>query len=571
MKKLLFFLVFLTYYICFSQPSEKYPKQFFSSPMKIDIEPSGTFGELRGNHFHSGLDFKTQKKEGFDVYAVADGFISRIKYSTSGYGKAIYITHSNGFTTVYAHLQESNSEIEKYIKNKQYEKQSFEIELFPKKDELKVKKGDLIAYSGNSGGSSGPHLHFEYRDTATEEIINPLNFGLDKGFKDLISPVLQNVWVYPLSDSSVVNKSAIKSNLVFNKLKGNNFIANKITAQGPIGFGINSYDMYNGHFNHNGVYRIAMIVNGSPYYIVTFDRFSFADTRYINSYIDYEHKMTKNETIQKLFYKNKFPLSLIASNTKDGVIDVKPGDNYNVIIKVYDFNENVTEITIPVVYDQAGANSTVNTKKTDFYLKANRQNIYEDNYVNVSIPKNTFVDDFYLDFTVANNTLNLHKDIIPGYQNMIIEFDTEKMDLKDFDINKAFIAETSGKNPTYLKTSIKGQKLSARTKNLGTYQILMDTIAPKIYGLSFADGDNLDAINSIKVLISDNLSGIQNYKAFINDKWILMDYDYKTKSLVHNLKDGIFVDGINNFKIEVSDKVGNTTVSEVKFTKSKPN
>lgn len=571
MKKCLYFLVAAISFVAYSQTNEKYPRQYFISPMNIPTEPSGTFGELRTNHFHSGLDFKTKQKEGFEVYAVADGFISRIKYSTFGYGKAIYVTHPNGFTTVYAHLQKANPAIEQYVKKHQYNKQSFEIEVFPKKDELKVKKGELLAYSGNSGGSGGPHLHFEYRDTASEEIINPLFFGLDTSFKDSVSPVLRSLWAYPLTDTSAVNKSASKANLVFNKLEGNNFIANKLLAKGPIGFGINSYDMFDGHYNHNGVYKIAMFLNGSPYYIVTFDRFSFNDTRYINSYIDYEHKAVKNETIQKLFYKNKFPLSLIKDNRHDGIIDVKPGDNYSVLIKIYDFHGNQTQVTIPISYDSATPIANKNNTVTNYFLKADRENIYQKENITVTIPKNTFVEDFYLDFDVKDGILKLHKDIEPAYQNMTIEIDTENITDKNFDIKKAFIAEVSGKKPNYLTTYYKGKKLNARTKNLGTYKILIDDKAPKIYGLSFKDGDNLDDASTIKINISDDQSGIKSYAGYLNDKWILMDYDYKTNSLIHNLSDDVFINGENVFRVEVADFAGNTTKFEAKFTKTKTN
>lgn len=571
MKALLYFLILTISSICLAQTTDKYPKQYFISPMAIQTEPSGTFGELRNNHFHSGLDFKTKQKEGLEVYAAADGFISRIKYSSFGYGKAIYVTHSNGYTTVYGHLQKANSDIEKYIKKNQYDQKTFEIELFPKKDELKVKKGELIAYSGNTGGSGGPHLHFEYRDTASEEIINPLFFGLDSSFVDTVSPVLRSLWAYPLSDSSVVNKTANKTNIVFNKLEGNTFIANKLLAKGPIGLGVNAFDMVNGHFNHNGVYKIAMIVNGSPYYIVTFDRFSFSDSRYINSYVDYEHKANQNETIQKLFYKNKYPLSLLQANKTDGIIDVKPGDSYTIRIKIYDFNENLTEVTIPVMYDVSPAIISKKQIITDYFVKADRQNLYQKDNVTVTIPKNTFVEDFYLDFNVQNQVLKLHKDVVPAYQNITLEFDTENIDIKDFDIKKAFIADVSGKSPNYLTTYYKGNKLTARTKNLGTFKVLLDTTNPKIYGLSFKEGANLDVVSSIKVHISDDSSGIKSYAGYLNDKWILMDYDYKTKSLVHNLSDEMYSNGENIFKVEVVDNAGNMSILEAKFIKTKTN
>ncbi|UYW01560.1 M23 family metallopeptidase [Flavobacterium agricola] len=571
MKKSFCFIISGFCLVGFAQSKPVYPQDYFLSPLKISTEASGTFGELRGNHFHSGFDFKTQQKEGQEVVAVADGFISRIKYSAFGYGKAIYVTHPNGFTTVYGHLQKANPEIEKYVAAYQYKKQAFEVELFPKKGELPVTKGQLLAYSGNTGGSGGPHLHFEYRDSATEEIINPLHFGLAQTLKDTQAPVLKSLWVYPIADSSVVNQSNQKVNLVFNKLAPNSFISNKVLANGAIGFAINSYDLMNGHLNHNGLYRIEMWINGSLQYQISFDRFNFAETRYINSYIDYEHKMKRKETLQKLFRGNSFPLSLLAANTFSGVLNVQPNDNYNVIIKLFDFHDNKTEVTIPVAYSNQPAVHIKPQVKTDYLIKADRQNIYQQENVTVTVPKNTFVDDFYMNFEVKNGVLKLHEDVVPGYQNMTFEFDIENTPFAAVPVKKLFIAETSGKTPNYLSTNVKGNKLYTRNRNLGTYQVAIDTVAPKIYGLNFKDGDNLDTKSIIKVNIADEQSGIQSYNGYLNNQWILMEYDYKTKSLVHNLNDNVYVNGENVFKIEVTDKAANKTVLEAKFNKSKNN
>ena len=569
MRKLVYggFLMFSC--ITLGQTISKYPAEDFISPMKIELQPSGTFGELRTNHFHAGLDFKTNKKEGYDIVAAADGFVSRIKYSTFGYGKAIYVTHYNGYTTVYAHLSQSNPEIEAYVKSNQYKNQSFEIELFPKRDEIKVKKGQVIALSGNSGGSAGPHLHFEYRDTATEDIINPFLFGLAKDFKDTQAPVLNNVLAYPVSDSTVVNKSNAPVTLALNKVSENSYIANKVLAKGAFGFGVNSYDMYDGHFNRNGVYRISVIVNGTPYYNITFDRFAFAESRYLNSYIDYALKNQTGEYVQKLFVKNPLPLSLLAHNKNKGTIDVKPGDNYNVIIKIYDFHENVTDVTIPIAYNGAEATVKLQETVTDYFVVANRENIYQKENITVTIPKNTFVDDFYLDFDVANNNLKLHKKTVPAYQNILLEFDMQNEIDKGIDLKKSFIALVEGNSITHLTTQTKGSKLTARTKTLGKYQILTDTVKPRIFGLSFKENDNLDLVDSFTAYISDDLSGIKSYNAYLNGKWILMAYDYKTKSLIHYFSDNVFEDGKNLLKIIVTDKTGNTTNLDSVFYKTK--
>ena len=161
------------FFISVSMAQNSYPQDYFQSPLEIPLILSGTFAELRSNHFHSGLDIKTQQQSGLKVMAAASGFVSRIKVSHFGYGKALYITHPNGYTTVYAHLQNFNPEIDAYIKHRQYKNESYEIELFPKAGELLVNNGDIVAYSGNTGGSGGPHLHFEIRNKQ-EHPMNPM-------------------------------------------------------------------------------------------------------------------------------------------------------------------------------------------------------------------------------------------------------------------------------------------------------------------------------------------------------------------------------------------------------------
>jgi murein DD-endopeptidase MepM/ murein hydrolase activator NlpD len=198
MKK--FLLLFLISVSVYAQ--SEYPQDYFRNPLDIPIVLSGTFGELRSSHFHSGLDIKTKQQEGLRVYAAAEGYVSRIKISHFGYGKALYITHPNGYTTVYGHLQKLSDRLERYIKNCQYDKESFEVEVFPTPDELPVEKNEIVAYSGNTGGSGGPHLHFEVRDNA-ERPLNPMLFGITA--KDSKAPLVLGVYAYPKDDKAVIN------------------------------------------------------------------------------------------------------------------------------------------------------------------------------------------------------------------------------------------------------------------------------------------------------------------------------------------------------------------------------
>ncbi len=245
---------------------------------------AGTFGELRSNHFHSGIDIKTQQRQGLPVYAISEGSVTRIKISRWGYGKAIYVAHPNGYTSVYAHLKKFSPEIEEYIKKVQYKKQSYEVEVFPDFGEVKVEKDNIIAYSGNTGGSSGPHLHFEIRNSVTEKPTNPLLYGLE--VRDATNPILSQIFAYPLSKDAIVNQRNTKTQINFSKQKDGTFLADKVTAIGTIGLGFIGFDRQDMAANKNGIYAVQQLVNGQLYTEYDFETFSFGETRYINTLID---------------------------------------------------------------------------------------------------------------------------------------------------------------------------------------------------------------------------------------------------------------------------------------------
>ena len=270
------FLILLVVSFCNAQTP--YPQDYFTSPLDITLVLSGTFAELRSNHFHSGLDIKTQGKEGIKTYAAAAGYVSRIKISRYGYGKAVYITHPNGYTTVYAHLQKFSPTIEAYVKKQQYFKELFEIELFPKAEDLKISAKEVIAYTGNTGGSGGPHLHFEIRDKQ-ERPMNPMLFGFD--IKDTTKPLVYELYGYPLSEGSHINGETSRVKIRIIKLPNGHYKTEQITAFGKIGFGIISTDRQDFASNKNGLNHIKTTFNGTKSLEVDFKRFSFNETKHL--------------------------------------------------------------------------------------------------------------------------------------------------------------------------------------------------------------------------------------------------------------------------------------------------
>lgn len=561
------FLVVFLFFLNSAVSQDKYPKDYFRSPMDIPLSAAGYFGELRPNHFHSGVDFRTEKREGIPVYATADGYVSRIKISIYGYGKAIYIDHPNGFTTVYGHLQKAAPGIQEVISKEQYLQKNYEIEIRPQPNEIPVKKGDLIAFSGNTGGSSGPHLHFEFRDTKTEKIINPMLFGFGDELKDSKAPQVSGLIVYPLSDAAQVNGSAKPVFLSLSLQKDGTYLSGKIIASGKIGFGINAFDTSDSGYGKKGIYMLDSYLNGMPYFGYEFDIFSFDETKYVNTFIDYLRYQKQGLRFQKLFVGDHYPSSIIKTMKNNGIVDVSTNLTLTYKMILQDFHGNKTTVSIPIIYGVLPITQPKEEIKTAYFLKSKIDNSYTKDNVTLFVPENAFYEDFYLNFEVKNNELFFHNDSVPLQENVTITFDVSK--IPPAEREKMFIANLDGKKAEYNKTYKKENVFNIYTKKLGKFFLMKDVAAPKIYNASFKEGDNLDAMKTLRISISDNLSGIKEYNAYLNGNWILMEYESKLNRLTHNFSDSIYQNGRNDFKIIVKDNLENTTTFETHFFKTK--
>ena len=559
MKFSLIFLFFGTVVIA----QEIYPTDYFRSPLDIPMQLSGNFGELRSNHFHAGFDLKTQQKEGLNVYAVADGYISRIKISTFGNGKTIYINHPNGYTSVYGHLKLANGEIEKHIKEVHYKEESFEIEIFFKPDEMSVIKGQIIGFSGNTGSSEGPHLHFEFRDTKSEFVINPMLFGFDKFIKDSKKPTVSSVYVYPLDAKTIVNRAQRPVLLNVALQKDGTYIADKVTANGSIGFGITTFDTDDVSFNNNGVYKVQSFYNGLPNFGYQFTTYSFDEMRYINALVDYSRYKKLQQRVQKLFMKTPYKLSIINAADNNGVLQVSPNLTSVYRIEVSDFFGNTKIISIPIQYDTQAALISKEAVPSSYFIKANKDNNFALKNRSVFFPAGTFYDDFEFNFAVENDTMTLHDDTVPAHTNFTISI--EDSISTDAQKEKMFIARIDGKRIYYNSTYRKGNVFNTKVKILGKYALVSDITAPTISIASPVEGKWISNQKTIQLAIHDDLSGIKSYNGYLNGKWILMEYDNKTRKLTHFFDDGIVADGANIMKVDVVDNVGNSTTFETKF------
>lgn len=535
----------------------------FASPLDIPLLLSGNFGELRPNHFHAGVDFKTQGREGLNIYAIKEGYVSRIKVGAYGYGKALYITHPNGYTSVYAHLQKFAPAIEAYIKKRQYARKSFEIDAYPKENELVVKKGQLVGLGGNTGSSAGPHLHFEIRD-ASSNAVNPLLYGYE--IKDNIPPDVYQVMAYPLGREAQINQSQLPQTVKLTKQPDGSYLADKVFASGTIGFGLQSIDKQNDTHHQNGVYKVTLAVNGEPHFQYIFDKLSFNEARYINTFIDYQTYVDKKSRVQLLYRGKGNRISTIYTvNKNEGQLEVKENMGYLVTITAEDIKGNVSKISIPVEGKKLDVkeprpvvNGEVIVSGRDQYFTFDGGNIY--------FPERTFYNDFLIQIESKNDTLTLHNSATAVHKFFNLSFDNKKFSEKE--AKQVFIARLDEKNrPSAERTIYKNKLFTTRTRNLGRFTLMKDTIAPTLRPLNFKNNATVTA-STLKVEIKDDLSGIESYSATLNGQWILFEYEPKTQTLTFDFSD-IDTKKTDTYKLEMiaKDGVGNVQKLDVSFKK----
>ena len=554
MFKILVVLFIITNFTIKSQ--EKHPQNYFSDPLNIEKILNGNFGETRSAHFHSGIDFKTQFKEGLNVYSSAEGYISRISIKHGGFGKALYVNHPNGYTTVYAHLKNFSDKIENYIKKLQYDRQTFQIEHYPKKNALQILKKEKIGNSGNTGSSFGPHLHYEIRKTSNQKALNPQLFNFN--IKDSRKPTLSSVFIYKI-DSLYQQSNPIK--IKVSKINDSTYLSEKVFAKGKIGFGVSGYDRQDLANNRNGIYKYQTYYNDRKYIEFKFDSFFFEESIKIKTLIDYKYYIKNNERIIKLFIDKGNDLSIYSENIDEGYLDVKNKFS-EFLIKLSDLKNNNLYIKIPIEF---GDFTSPVSFDYDEELNKSIDNQLEHNFnfenSKIKIPRNTFLKDVNLKLSSSQDSLKILNPYIPVFKNISVEFKNisdskgNYLAFKDQNNNESFATSTLNKNDFF----------NLKTKSLGTYFIKKDTIPPKISLQNFKDGDWITNKKNIKIKILDDETGIKNYNVWINGKWMLFEYEYKKNELVYNF-DSYFENNVDNkIFIRIEDMVGNRTEKTFNF------
>ncbi len=539
-------------------------RNYFRPPVDIPLVLSGNFGELRSNHFHSGIDIKTQGKTGLPIYAAADGEISRIRISPYGFGLALYLDHPNGQTTVYGHLMSFRDDIQEYAKKIQYERKSFDVDLAIPKGTFSVNKGDQIALSGNTGGSGGPHLHFEIRDTDSQHPLNPLLFNFP--IKDEIKPKILSAAIYPLTDDSHVYGKAQKTLIetVFYggayHLKGNP----TVPVYGNIGFGLQTIDYLNGSWSKCGIYEIKLKVDNQAIYSFQMNELSFDETRYLNSYIDYEYYRTNYRRLQKSWVEPGNKLSNYRKLINGGIVDLSDEEVHDIDYEVIDTYGNKSTLSFRV---QSKQMNIVPKERNGKLISYKQKATIEKEQLKAVFEPGTFYSDFYMDLETkpANNLYysklyQVQDDHHPVHQHYSLKIKADGLpsELRD----KALIAAVSEKSGR--KWSMGGNYengwITARVRQLGTFAISVDTVAPKIKPLSIYNNSRLTEPNCIRFKISDDFSGIASYNGQIDGNWVLFEYDAKNALITYYFDKKRFqFDQKHELKLRVKDGKGNTT------------
>lgn len=565
--KILILLLF-AYSLLFSQ-NEKFPQ--YPNPVKIPISLSATFAELRSNAFHAGVDIRTQGVEGKEVFAVADGYVSRIGVSPYGYGKVLYITHNDGFTSVYAHMSKFNKMITDFVKDKQYKDESFAQNIMLKENEFPIKRGDFLGFTGNSGSSGGPHLHYEIRYTKTQEPVNPLYFGLK--IKDTKKPVIKGLAIYPL-ENSIVNNNDTTIYLNVNYKEGVYSLDNSIfTVSGDIAFGINVYDQADGANNKNGPYSIELFADNELIFNIISDKYSYNETRYINSLIDYSRYIKNKERFVRTEIDKYNNLGLY--ETRKGVVPVNQGDTINMKYVVKDYNGNKSVLNFTLI----GVKLHVNEIDDLVYDTESYYEVIDGNSLNITlkdfemdIPKMAFYRDVVIETTLSDTMSNIYSDYvyhigneeIPVHKKATLRIKPKTDYIGDTLLYVALL-NTDNKF-VFLGNKTVDDYIEAKTNVLGSYLIARDTIAPSIIPVNFKTNSSISENWSLRVEIEDKETGIKDYAMFVNGRWVLADYDAKNKLLMYQI-DNHIKEGDNILKVVVTDMVGNKEIYSTTLTR----
>ncbi|WP_161596918.1 M23 family metallopeptidase [Chitinophaga vietnamensis] len=542
-------------------PVKNYPQGYFRNPLNIPIELAGNFGELRPNHFHSGMDIKTQQKENLAVHAAADGYVSRIGVSHTGFGNVLYITHANGYTTVYAHLNRFFPALEQYVKQQQYKAESWASDLEIPQGMFPVKKGDFVAWSGNTGGSAGPHLHFEIRNTQTEKPLNPLLFGFN--IEDERAPDVYRIAIYDRS-RSIYEQQPL---MVAVKKVGSTYVPAqpvlKVRAA-KAGVAVSAVDRINSAPHIYGIYEVTMFDNEVPNIDFQLDNIGYEETRYLNAHIDYKIKKNDGPYLQLVFPLLGNKLDIYHDLKGDGTINLADGAVHEIKLLVKDAYGNTS--TVKFGLQQAGPDEPEKPCANTMYPDS--RNIFENNQVEFYLDENALYDKICFNYQeiptsspkAYSNIYKLHTALVPIHDYFDLRIRPSKPVPEHLRDKIVMVREALGSNNTS-GTVFENGWYKGTFRDFGNFHLEVDTVAPKVTPLGVKPGANLARAAKLSFAMND-ASGIKSYRAELDGKWLM--FSRRANVLTYTF-DEHCQPGPHVLVMKVTDLAGNTGTYRLSF------
>ena len=551
-----------------TQPAspQNYPQGYFRNPLGIPIQLVANFGALRTNHYHMGLDIRTQQRENLPIYAAAEGFISRIKIERFGFGRAIYITHPNGFTTLYAHLNNFYPALNAYLKTSQYAAKSWEQDLYFSPGQFKVTKGQFIAYSGNTGGSAGPHLHFEIRETYSEENVNPLLFGFE--ITDNIAPVINQLYLYDRSASSYETRPR----LVPIRKTGANYAATSNVVTIPsakLDIGINALDKVNGSPFAVGVFSVALYLDGKLQNGFSIDDFSYPQSRYINGSTDYSNRARGGSWIQYIHPLPANNISIFTVSNSKSYVELTDTDVHKILLVLKDAAGNSTSVNFNIQYNGQPAKVKAYTNAT--VIVPNQPNVVKTTNLEAYFSDKAFYDTVY--FTTAEKLpaaknavsplFSLHNYTVPVHDSFTVSI-KPSLPVAAAQLQKIAVQLTNNKSKEATKGTLNNGWYDAKFRDLGDFQLLIDETPPVITPIGFADGGNVKGKPSLTILVTDNLTQLTSFSAELDGNWLM--FKRKKDYFIYDFDD-FFAPGTHYLVITATDALGNRAEKRYTLTR----
>lgn len=546
----------------------------FRHPMDLPIEVAGNFMELRNNHFHSGLDMKTNGRIGQPVMSVADGWVSRIKISPWGYGKAVYVDHPSGYTTVYGHLSRLNGKLASTLLDLQYAERNFSVDHYFKRGEIPVTKGEVIAFSGNTGGSSAPHLHFEVRRSSDQHALDPQAY--DMTVPDLVPPTITGLRVYPLDSTSRVSPYPTGSvGFAVSEVNDSTYSMKPgtlVKAFGMVGIAVNAIDRYSNSSNTCGIRSLSVSVDGGPVFSVDLNDIDFGTTRYANAYMDYALFKDSNMHYNRCYKLPNNRLNLYGKEPAQGRIAVEPGKDHAIQVIATDAAGNRSTFTF-VLHGASAPESTAwpTDRSPGQFYRYDRSNPIVESGMRFNLPPNALYDDTHIVTSVSkapaqalSSLFQIQNELTPIQTAGELTLDVTGA-YPEAQASKLLIVRMAKGRPSAEGGTFSNGKVTAGVKTLGAFTVMMDTTPPVITPLDLKA--EMKGQSSFRVRVRDNLAGLDQWVGKIDGQWILMEYEPKSGTLEHTFDKNTDKPGSHEFTLEVTDERGNRSQISRKFTR----